>query len=154
MQFSSPAWLITPSGVSLFNQDYTTPGQVDDHYFITAIDGLDGFPVSAPEDPLAQTDGGLLHDFFARPRHITVTGILIPGNGTATRRNAMEKLLRIRCRSMLLNGDEGRWEWLPDGESAKSLIVKCDVQPTFPGEGVVKQFIFGLVAANPFYDEG
>lgn len=150
MQFSSPADLITPGGSVRLNQDYAN----GDRYFVTAVDGLDGFPVRAPVDEKAQTDGGISHDFFAGPRHVTVTGLLIPGDGTASRRNAMEKTLRVRCRSMLLNGDEGRFEWYPAGDAAQSLSVKCDVQPTFPGEGMLKQFVFGLVAVNPFYDEG
>lgn len=150
MQFSSPAQLISLGGAILFNQDYAN----GDNYFITDVDGLDGFPVRAPMDDKAQTSGGILHDFFAGPRHLTVTGLLLPGSSLASRRNLMEKNLRIACRNMLLNDDEGFWRWQPDGEALLSLVVKCDQQPTYPGPGVLKQFIFGLVAADPFYDDG
>ena len=148
MQYSAPATLITPSGTVLFNQTYGN----GDFFFVTSIDGLDGEPSRAPVDEKAQTDGGILHDFYAGARHITVVGLVLPGNGTVAQRNVMERTLRLACRSLKLNGDEGTWEWLPDGDSTRSLVVKCDVQPTFPGDGVVKQLIFGLVAADPFYD--
>lgn len=150
MQFSSPASLVSIGGTVLFNQNYAN----GDNYLVQAIDGLDGFPVRAPVDAKAQTSGGILHDFFAGPRHVTISGILVPGSSAVSRRNTMEKNLRIVTRNMLLNDDEGFFQWTPSGSGTLSLVVKCDVQPTFPGSGVVKEFIFGLVAANPFYDEG
>ena len=43
---------------------------------------------------------------------------------------------------------DGTFAWTPPGQTEHSLTVRCDVPVSFTGS-FQKQFIFGLVAADP-----
>lgn len=134
----------------------TTPG-VDvtfnsgsDVYRVTNLEGLDQAPIRAPVDDAPQTDGGIVHDFFHGPRYVTVEGLLLPADGSASARNTMEANL-ISALDAILRAD-GTLAWTPSGQSARSLTVRCFTPARFaPWQGFpqFKTFIFGLVAADP-----
>lgn len=154
-EFGCPATLSTPGGSIDFNDWSTGPNGMI--WLIQNIDGLDGEPMRTPMDDKAGADGAWLYEFFAAARHITVSGIMVPASSLSAwqqiqQRNQMEASLRVKARTMKGYGTTGTWSWTPTGMAAYSLTVKCDVLPTFPGEGVIKQFIFGLVAGDPDYD--
>jgi hypothetical protein len=63
------------------------PGTVDFHgsgsgvasgLVLTALDGIGQAPIRAPIDDAPQADGGLVHQFFYGPRHLTVEGFVLP----------------------------------------------------------------------------
>lgn len=151
-EFGAPATLSTPSGSINFNDWGAGPNGTI--WLIQNVEGLDGVPLRTPMDPASGTDGALLFPFLGDARHITVSGIMIPAIGSAwdqiVERNTMEQSLRTKAYS--IKGANGTWSWTPSGMGTYSLTVRCDVQPTFPGEGIIKQFVFGLVAASPNYD--
>ena len=151
-EFGCPATLTTPLGSINFNDWSVGPNGTI--WLIQNIDGLDGEPLRTPMDPKAGADGGWLYDFFSDVRHITVSGIMIPAIGSAwdqiVERNTMEQSLRTKGRS--IKATAGTWAWTPSGMGGYSLSVQCDVLPTFPGEGIIKQFIFGLASGDPDYD--
>lgn len=117
----------------------------------TLSTGLDMPPVRANVDNKPQTDGGIVHNAFLGPRHITFTGMLYIRSastdaGVVAARNTLETSLETVLRGILRA--DGTLSYTPTGGSAVSLTVRCDMGATFTG-GFVKQFSFGLVAANP-----
>lgn len=150
-EFHAPATLSAPGYTIDFNVDDVNGNR----YFITSIDGLDGEPLRTPGDDASQEDGGRLYDFYSATRHITVTGLLVIGPSytawqSIVQRNTMERNLRLACKA--LKRATGTWSWEPAGFGPYALTVKCDLQPSYPGEGVLKQFVFGLAAPDPDYD--
>lgn len=144
--------LTTPGPDIVFNNgDLNT---TDDLYWITNIQGLDGAPIRAPIDNVPLGDGGLVHDFWLGPRHITMEGIILVqsvsiGGPCLTVRNSMEEALRAALESLLRAN--GTLAWTPVGQGARSLTVRNDIALDFsPAENyAVMAFVFGLVAANP-----
>jgi len=142
--------LTTPGGTILFNNGAT------DEYYLGDVQGLDGAPIRAPIDNRPQTDGGLVHDFFLGPRHITLDGILFirssrVQNTILTQRNVLEAALQAALDSILRA--DGTLAWTPYGGSAGSLTVRNDVPLEFRyiDNYQNKAFSFGLVAADPVY---
>jgi len=142
-EINAPATLVTPAGTISFNP--TTPAT--DYYWLTDVQGLDGVALRAPIDNLPQADGGLVHDFLKEVRHVTIEGMVVFSN--AATRNAMCDALVAALDA--LQAADGTFSWTPTGQSTKSLTVRCDQQITgFRGTGFApKQFMFGLVAADP-----
>lgn len=135
----------------------TTPGGTitlngtGDRYFIDSVEGLDGAPIRAPIDNRPLTDGGLVHDFFLGPRLITFEGTIIidsqtTESGYLSQRNTMEANLLTALNSILRAN--GTLAWTPQGQSARSLTVRNNVELRVAGKWL-KTFIFGLVAADP-----
>jgi hypothetical protein len=62
------------------------PGSVDFHgtgsvaagLVLTNLDGIGQAPIRAPIDDMPQADGGIVHQFFYGPRHLTVEGTVFP----------------------------------------------------------------------------
>jgi hypothetical protein len=73
------------------------------------------------------------------------------GDACITVQNSMENALRLALESILR--DDGTLAWTPLGLSARSLTVRHDVTLEFTATEsyALKQFVFGLVAANPEY---
>lgn len=145
-EFSAVYTLATPASNVTFNSG-------NDRYTITDINGLDGAPIRAPIDNRPLTDGGLVRTFFLGPRQITISGFLnVNSSGTdvgyVTARNGMENTLMTALNSILRA--DGTLSWTPTGGSLRTLTVRNDEPVQFNG-GWQKQFIFGLVAANPTY---
>jgi hypothetical protein len=126
---------------------FNTHFQFDYEYIMQDVAGLDGAPVRTPVEDKPVTDGGLVFDFYDAARHMTFTGLIDPGKAGVTQRNTMEANLKTLCKAM--KRQDGQLTYSPTGQTVQHFDVRCDVQPTFPGQGVVKEFIFGLVAANP-----
>jgi hypothetical protein len=137
--------------------DYGT-GSVDFHgsgggvasgLILTALDGIGQAPIRAPIDDAPQADGGLVHQFFYGPRHLTVEGFVLPvsydTSHAATIWSTMDTLQAAL--GAILRAD-GEFSWTPPGQTAHSLTVRCDVPVSFSGS-FQKTFIFGLVAADP-----
>lgn len=144
--------LTAPGGTIVFNNgDLHT---LDDVYWIQDIQGLDGAPIRAPIDNAPQAHGGILHNFWKGPRHVTINGVIlvqsIPlGGACLSIRNDMEEDLRAALDSLLQA--DGTLAWTPTAMSARSLTVRYDVPVDFtPAENyAIKAFTFGLVSANP-----
>jgi hypothetical protein len=116
---------------------------------LSTIDGIGQAPIRAPIDDAPQADGGLVHQFFYGPRHLTVEGLVLPfaydASHAATLWSTMDALQAAL--GAILRAD-GEFSWTPPGQTAHSLTVRCDVPVSFSGS-FQKTFIFGLVAANP-----
>jgi hypothetical protein len=144
--------LTTPGGTITFNNgDLHT---LDDLYWITQIQGLDGAPIRATIDDAPQAHGGLVHNFWKGARHVTMEGVIliqsVPlGAPCLEERNELEDDLRVALESLLQA--DGTLTWTPDGGSARSLTVRHDVPLEYtPQENyAVMGFTFGLVSANP-----
>lgn len=144
--------LTTPGGTVVFNNGdlHTTT----DLYWITEIQGLDGAPIRATIDPAPQAHGGLVHDAWKGPRHVTMEGVIliqsVPlGSPCLTERNEMEDDLRVALESILQA--DGTLAWTPEGQAARSLTVRSEIALEYtPQENyAVMGFTFGLVSANP-----
>lgn len=144
--------LTTPGGTIVFNNGdlYTT----DDLYWIQTIQGLDGAPIRAPIDNAPQVDGGLVHDFYLGPRHVTMEGVILVqsvsiGGPCLTVRNTLEEALRAALQS--ITRADGTLAWTPTGGSGRSLTVRNEVPLEYsPAENyAVMAFTFGIVAADP-----
>lgn len=144
--------LATPGGTIVFNNgDLHT---LDDLYWITQIQGLDGAPIRAPIDPAPQAHGGLIHNFWKGPRHVTMEGVILVqsvplGGHCLTIRNAMESALRVALESTLQAN--ATLAWTPTGGAASTLTLRNEVPLEYtPQENyAVMGFTFGLVAADP-----
>ena len=140
--------LTTGGGTVYFNDDSA------DQIYITEVDGLGGAPIRAPIDEVPFGDGGIVHDFWKGPRHIIVDGVFLI---TSTRkqdsivaiRNTFEEDLRAALESILQA--DGTFAWSPQGQGARSLTVRHDVQLDFGHDQnyQLETFHFGLVAGNP-----
>lgn len=142
--------LETPGGTVIFNNgDLHT---LDDLFWISDINGLDGATIRAQVDNSPQNDGGHVHTFWKGPRHIVFEGSIfiqsVPlGAACLEVRNAMEEELRVALESILR--EDGTLTWTPAGLSERSLTVRHDVQLDYsPQENyAIMGFVFGLVSA-------
>lgn len=147
-----PYTLATPGGTVVFNDGdlYT----LDDLYWVTEIQGLDGPSIRAQIDDAPQAHGGLVHNFWKGARHVTMEGVILiqsVGLGAAclTERNTFENNLRVALESTLQA--DGTLSWTPTGGAARSLTIRNEVPLEYtPQENyAVMGFTFGLVAADP-----
>lgn len=147
--------LTTPGGTITFNNGDLKDGT--DKYWIQNIQGLDGAPIRAPQDPVPFGDGGIVHDFWFGARHVVFEGVLVTesvgwpsvGDACIQKQNEMEEDLLDALESILR--DDGTLAWTPLGLSARSLTVRSEVPAEFTAAEnfVLKNFTFGLVAADP-----
>lgn len=141
----------------VFNDGELGGGSLDDLYWISDIDGLDGAPLRAQIDNAPQADGGIVHTFWKGPRHINIQGDIIIqsvpfGSNCLAERNDMEEALRVVLEEIIRA--DGTLTWTPLGQGTggqRSLTVRNDVPLDFsPTNNYITQgFTFGLVAANP-----
>lgn len=147
-EIGAPYTLVTDGGSVDFNTRYSWldgDGKVIE-YFMTDVAGLDGNPSTrTPIEDYPITDGGLVFDFYEGPRHMTFTGYVLAPDVAG--RNTLEDTLTTVCKAA--QRSDGTLTYSPTGGSPKTWTVRCDVQPSYPGQGVLKEFIFGLVAAVP-----
>lgn len=144
--------LTTPGGTISFNNgDLKT---LDDLYWISEIEGLDGAPIRSQVDSAPQADGGIVHTAWKAARQVTMQGAIIVqsipfGAACLPVRNEMEDDLRVALESIIRA--DGTLAWTPNGGSAQSLTVRHNIQLNYtPQENyVIMGFVFGLVAANP-----
>ena len=139
--------LTTPGGTITFNNGAT------DEYYLSEIGGLEDAPIRAPVDNRPQTDGGLVHDFYEGPLHLTLEGILFirstrVQNSIRTIRTSMTDNLRTALRSILRA--DGTLAWTPYGSTARSLTVRYEVplDPRYIDNYLNVAFSFGLVSAS------
>ena len=129
--------------------DFHGGGDIGAGLVLTALDGIAQAPIRAPIDDAPQTDGGIVHQFFYGPRHLTVEGFVLPfgydSSYAASMWNTMDGL--VAALDQILRAD-GTFAWTPPGQTVHSLTVRCDVPVSFSG-AFQKQFIFGLVAGDP-----
>lgn len=147
--------LTTPGGTITFNDGDLQDGT--DKYWLMNIQGLDGPGIRAPIDNVPFGDGGLVHSFWKGPRHVVLEGVLITesvgwpsaGDACRQRQNEMEEDLIDALESILQAN--GTLAWTPLGLAARSLTVRHDVTLEFSAieNFALKQFTFGLVAADP-----
>lgn len=144
--------LTTPGGTIAFNDgDLKT---LDDLYWISEIEGLDGAPIRSQVDNAPQAHGGIVHTAWKGPRQITMQGAIIVqsipfGAACLPVRNEMEEDLRVALESIIQA--DGTLAWTPSGGSASSLTVRHNIQLDYsPQENyVIMGFVFGLIAADP-----
>lgn len=147
--------LATPGGTIVFNSGTLKDGT--DKYWLQNINGLDSPALRTPMDNVPFGDGGFVYNFWKGPRHVVFEGVLVtesvgfPSRGSACvqLQNQMEDTLRIALESLL--HATGTLAWTPLGLGARSLTVKYEVglECTAIEDYALKQFNFGLVAANP-----
>jgi hypothetical protein len=93
-------------------------------------------------DPAPRTTGAIIFPILKGAGHITLGGLLVPGDNLASTRDAMAASLRSACDAILA----------ADGTIAHpsrgSLTVRCEVYPGFAG-AYVKEFVFTLITAAP-----
>jgi hypothetical protein len=143
-EFSLVYTLATPGGTVAFNSG-------TDQLYLQGVTGFDGAPIRAPIDNRAQAHGGLVHRFLLGPRHLTFDGIIhCPSAGTEAAYLAARNTLITNLQNALnsIYGADGILTWTPSGGSLQHLAVRHD-QPLQITGGWMKQFVFGLVAANP-----
>ena len=140
--------LTTPAGTIVFNDDSA------DQYYITEIGGLAVPTIRAPIDNVPLGDGGLVHDFWKGPRHLSIEGVLLIEstrvmNSIVDIRNQMEDDLVFVLESILR--DDGTLTYTPTGAGARSLTVRHDIPLEFRHQDnyLLVSFTFGLVAAEP-----
>lgn len=147
--------LTTPAATIIFNNGELRDGT--DKYWVQIVHGLEGAPLRTPIDNAPQTDGGLVHPFFRAARPVVFEGVFVtesvgfPSQGAACvqRQNEMEDDLLDALESIV--AADGTLAWTPLGLTARSLTVRNN-QPleTTPSETyVIRNFVFGLIAANP-----
>jgi hypothetical protein len=138
-EINAPATLTTPGGVILFN-DYSGSA----YYHFTDVQGLDQAPLRISRDKKPQAPGAIVHKTLQDARTPTFAGTVVATS--VAQRNTMTQAL-ITALESIENAD-GTYVWTPTGLAAKTLTVRCDINVTYTGK-LVKDFAFGLVAANP-----
>lgn len=147
--------LTTPGGTITFNNGDLHDGT--NKFWIQQIEGLDGIDVRAPIDKVPFGDGEILHAFWKTGRHIAFDGVLLVesvafnSSACVAALNVMEEQLRVAVESII--AASGTLAWTPAGQGARSLTVRHHGQPRLdirPIENyAIRQFIFGLVSADP-----
>lgn len=93
-------------------------------------------------DPAPRAAGAIIFPILKGAGHVTLGGILAPGDATAATRDTMAANLRSACDSILS----------ADGTLAHpsrgSLTVRCEIYPGFSGS-YVKEFVLVLITADP-----
>jgi hypothetical protein len=146
----STVTLTTPGPSLTFN---STTG---DTYALDADQetGLDGAPIRGPVDVSPQTDGGIVFPTFLGPRFVTLQGWFVirsadPYREVTAYAAALETLEQNLLDALdAIRDIDGTLAWSP----AHSLTVRHTGdgnQARFRGKWPAKQFVFGLVAANP-----
>lgn len=148
--------LTAPGGTINFNTGQLKDGT--DKYWIQTVTGLDGAPVRVVTDKVPFGDGGIPHTFWLDARHPVFEGVIVPetvgfpikGPECVERQNEMEDALRAALDSMYGTAT-GTLTWTPSGLGARSLTVKTEIPLECAAieEYAVKQFTFGLYAADP-----
>src|SRR3990167_286210 len=143
-----PYALATPARTIPFNDDSA------DQYYITEIGGLAVPTIRAPIDNVPLGDGGLVHDFWKGPRHLSIEGVLLiqstrVQDTVVDIRNQMEDALVFVLESILRA--DGTLTYPPTGAGARSLTVRHDIPLEFRHveNYLLISFTFGLVAAEP-----
>jgi hypothetical protein len=112
------------------------PGSVDFHgggggvtsgLVLATVDGIGQAPIRAPVDDMPQADGGIVHQFFYGPRHLTVEGFVLPfaydSSHAATLWAAMDSL--EAALGQILRAD-GTFAWTPPPMScSRTARVRC-----------------------------
>lgn len=140
MEWNAPATLTTPGGTITFNAA-TKPTYYND---ASRCSGLDMAPVRATVEDKPTSDGGIVHNAYLGPRHITIGGQLVVDT-LADRATLMDNL--ITALVSILRAD-GTYAWTPTTGGSRSISVRCEVPVTYDGF-FQKGYLFGLVAADP-----
>jgi hypothetical protein len=119
-------------------------------YFIKNIDGEGGIPVRAPIDNAPHDDGGIIHDFWDEPRHITITLVItcdpaLTAWEQVQQRNQMYDALEAECYEA--RRADKTYSRTRSGMSDQSLTTRCDLQPTPHWDTDGLNVTFGIVAA-------
>lgn len=145
----------TASGATIiFNNGALGDGT--DKFWLQGITGLDGPNVRAPVDNVPMGNGSLLHPFWLSGRTPVLEGLLliesVPRNSSLcqTALNEMEDNLNAAVTSNV--AASATLAWTPTGQSAQSLTVFHNGQPTLsftPSDNWnTRTFAFGLIAAT------
>lgn len=144
IETNAPATLTTPFGVISFNP--TSPAT--DYYWITDLSGLGQAPLRTSRDPKPQAHGTIQHAAWRNERLVTVTGLVVASSLSS--RTTLSYALTHALES--IEQADGTWAWT-DSAGAHSLTVRSDIAVDFTngpgGPPGPKQFVFGLVAADP-----
>jgi hypothetical protein len=144
---NAAATLTTPGGIISFNPAF---GATVDYYWLTDLNGLAQAPLRTARDPKPQAPGTILHPSLRNERLITVTGLVVAASGTPTR-TAMCNALIAALES--IESADGVWAWTDSTGASHSVAVRSDIAVDYTngpgGPPGPKQFIFGLVAADP-----
>lgn len=150
------SYTLTTPGVDITFNQYVTPSSPNSQYFLMEIRGLESPALRTPMDNVPLGDGGLIHDFWYGPRHITLEGLIwIPPNfgsqdAIVAERNSMTSDL-VSALNEILRAD-GTLSFTPQGGGATSYTVRYEVGLQTPHADNYNslQFSFGLVAGDPF----
>lgn len=140
--YSTAATLTTPGPDISFNS-----GSGDEYvHDPDRCSGLDMAPIRAVVDDAPQSPGGIVHPFWYGAWYFMLAGDLLNRTGTAAARNTMEENLRLALEAIMQA--DGTYSWTPDGQSARTLTVRCPLPLVVTG-GFHKKYVFTLVAATP-----
>lgn len=149
--------LATPGGTISFNDGDLKDGT--DKYWLQNITGLDSPALRTPTDNVPFGDGGIVHSYWMGPRHVVFEGVLVTesvgfpsvGDACVQLQNEMEDDLRIALESILRA--DGTLSWTPLGLGGRTLTVRYEqgLESSAIENFALKQFTFGLIAANPIF---
>lgn len=137
MEYNAPATLTTPGPDITFNAgDYQLDPQM--------CSGLDQAPLRVVIDPRPQTGGGIIQTVLRDVRRITLGGVFL--DSSVSDRNSLEQSLRQALEA--IETADGTFTITPTGLSAMTWTVRCEI-PLSTSGGLLKSFVFGLVAVDP-----
>lgn len=145
--------LTTPDGTITFNQ-FTDPFNGQDQFYLSEIRGLGAPALRTPFDNIPLGDGGLIHDFWKGPRHITMDGTILVQStqvmdSIVVIRNSMEEDLTAALESILRAN--GTLVFTPQGLAQRTFTVNYEVPLEFVHSNnyLSLDFSFGLIAGEP-----
>ena len=147
--------LTTPGTDITFNQ-YTTPFDGQDQYYITEIRGLESPSLRTPQDPVPLGDGGLIHPFYYGPTHISIEGVILVQSvrqmdAIVAIRNSMTASLKSALDS--IKATDGTLTFTPQGQSLQTvsgLRYEVGLETPHADNYNSLQFSFGLVTGTPY----
>lgn len=138
--------LVTPAGTVEFNRfDLTARLQ------LSGVDGLASAALRTTASPLVARDGEIVSRSYRRARYPVLRGQVVPSGASeaavlTSRQTLIDSLLSAH---LALDGADGTLKWSPaSGAAPRQLTVRSWAEVQIGG-GFLKEFQFGLAAANP-----
>lgn len=145
-EFSARYDLVTPAGTVEFNR-FDLAARLQ----LSRVDGLDAATLRTTSTPLVARDGELVQDAYSRGRYPVLAGQVVAAGASeaavlTSRQTLIDSLLTALAS---IRRADGTLKWTPSsGAPARQLTVRAWESPQIGG-GFLKEFQFGLVAANP-----
>lgn len=136
-----PITLTTTTGSVSFNP------QAGWGYVLSDVQGMDFPSLRTTIEPVPQRDGEVVYSTFKGGRHFTLQGYIRFTGDDLSDRRVLEDTLRATVNGAV--HEDATLTFTPSGASTRQMTVRLEAPLQIQSSGFIKQFMIGLVAADP-----